>query len=140
LEVQLMIRWLSRWLRRDRIAEIDRTKFGAIPTVTAPKGCVIEDGEIVHAIAHAKAETESGKSLGAGLLILTNRGMAFVGGKRPVRYGWRQIESSGVRFIGRGSYSIDTKRGRTIDFHLMRRWDAEQIHAVDYALNAPDDD
>ena len=131
---------LRRWFRRGRIAEIDRIKLGALPTVATPKGYVCEDGEIVRATAYANAESESGKSLGSGLLILSDRGMAFIGGRQPIRYTWRQIESSGVRFNGRGSYSIDTRRGRTIDFQLSRHGDAEQLYVVDYALNAPDDE
>lgn len=129
--------WLRRFWRRDRNAEIDRIKLGAIPRIDPPQGYVCEDGEIVHAVAQASAETEIGKTLGTGILVLTSRGIAFIGGKRPIHYTWRQIDSSGARFAGKGFYSINTKRGRTIDFHLTRRWDAEQLYAVDYALNAP---
>ena len=135
-----MLRSLFRWFRRNRIAEIDRIKYGALPIIVAPSGYLCEKGEAVHAVALASAESESGKSLGSGLLILSNQGLAFIGGKQPIRYTWRQVDSSGVRFSGRGSYSINTKRGRTIDFHLTKRWDVEQLHAVDFALNAYDDD
>jgi hypothetical protein len=130
---------LRRWLRRDRIAEIDRIKLGALPVVAAPKDYQCKAGETVHTVAHANAESESGKALGPGILILTSHGVTFIGNKQPIRYTWKQIDNSGVRFNGHGSYSVDTKRGRTIDFHLMRRWDAEQVHAVDYALNAMND-
>lgn len=135
-----MLYSLIRWFRRNRIVEIDRIKSGTLPTIASPSDYVCDEGEVVHAIARASAESEAGKSFGTGLLVLTTKGMAFIGGTQSIRYAWRQIDTSGVRFNGTGSYSVNTKRGRTIDFHLTKRWDAEQIHAVDYALNAPGDD
>ncbi len=131
---------LMRWFRRGRIAELERIRSGVLPQIKAPPGYVCAQNEAVHAVARASAESEMGKALGSGILILTSRGVAFLGGKRPIQYTWSQIGTSGVRFAGTGSYSIDTRRGRTIDFQLASQRDAEQLSAVDYALNAPVED